>query len=568
MIDPITLTVLQNRIRQIAEEMDTILDRAAFSPIISEGRDRASGIYDVDGRLITQGITGMPVHIGAMQFGVSAVARKAQNCKPGDIYIINDPYLGGTHLMDVKVVLPIFVDSELFCWLGSSGHWPDIGGAVPGGYVTTATEVQQEGLRLGGLRLYREGTPDPDLLQLILDNVRVPEQRLGDLKAQVASLRAGEKEFHRIAAEFGAPLLREAISMLHHQSATLVREIIGHIKPGTYVFGDMMDNDGVDDIPLWIRLKLTVEKERLVFDFSDSSPPCRGPLNCVIASTASAVYIAFKHLFPDVPLNGGFFEPFEIIAPETTFLNAKYPRPVSGCAAEVSQRVVDVCLGAFAQALPERSTGAPVGTVLNLTIGGFDPVENRRYIFYLYTGGGHGGYAGGDGISNAPASTGLAKTPPIEIVEQHAPVLFEEYALRPDSAGAGEFRGGFGIRYALRLLSGEAYLAILGDRNRRGPFGILGGESGASAHVELSLAGTDYVPPMGSKDSNIYFQTGDRISVRTPGGGGRGETSARAAELVTKDRVRGYISHAYAVEHYPDQVAAGERSESSPKSVT
>jgi N-methylhydantoinase B len=561
MIDPITLTVLQNRLRQIAEEMDTILDRAAFSPIISEGRDRASGIYDIDGSLITQGITGMPVHIGAMQFGVQSVSRKAKTtCKPRDIFIINDPYLGGTHLMDVKVVLPVFVDGALFCWLGSSGHWPDIGGAVPGGYVTTATEVQQEGVRLGGLRLYREGEPDPDLLQLILDNMRVPEQRLGDLKAQVASLRAGEKEFHRIVAEFGAPLLREAITMLHRQSATLVREIISQIKPGTYSFEDMMDNDGVDDIPLWIRLKLTIEKERMEFDFGESSPPCRGPLNCVFATTASAVYIAFKHMFPDVPLNSGFFEPIEVIAPETTFLNAQYPRPVSGCAAEVSQRVVDVCLGALAEALPERSTGAPVGTVLNLTIGGYDPVENRRYIFYLYTGGGQGGYCGGDGISNAPASTGLAKTPPLEVVEQHAPVLFEEYALRPDSAGAGEFRGGFGIRYSLRLLGGEAYLAVLGDRNRRGPFGILGGENGVPARVEFSLRGASYIPPMGSKDSNIYFQTGDRILVRTPGGGGRGKASARAAQLVSKDCLRGYISSAFAEAHYPDQMAAAKES--------
>ena len=465
MINSITLTVLQNRIRQIAEDMDTILDRAAFSPIISEGRDRASGIYGpTDGALITQGITGMPVHVGAMQFGVRTVALKAaRTCKPGDVFIINDPYLGGTHLMDVKVVMPVFVDGELFCWLGSSGHWPDIGGAVPGGYVTTATEVQQEGLRLGGLRLYREGKPDPDLLQMILDNVRVPEQRLGDLQAQVASLRGGEEELRRIVAEYGVPILREAIAILHRQSAALVREMIGRIKPGTYTFEDAMDNDGIEDIPLWVRLKLTVEKERLVFDFSDSSPPCRGPLNCVIATTASAVYIAFKHLFPEVPLNSGFFEPIEVIAPHSTFLNSQYPRPVSGCAAEVSQRVVDVCFGALAKALPERSTGAPVGTVLNLTIGGYDPIEDRRYILYLYTGGGHGGYVGGDGISNAPASTGFAKTPPLEIVEQHVPVLFEEYALRPDFSRGGRIPR----RVRLAICPASAPRRGLSRRSRR-----------------------------------------------------------------------------------------------------
>lgn len=557
MIDAITLTVLQNRFRQIAEDMDTIFDRAAFSPIISEGRDRASGIYTgEEGLLIAQGVTGMPIHIGAMQFGVGSVARKAANtCKPGDIFIINDPYLGGTHLMDVKLVMPVFVDGELFCWLGSSGHWPDIGGAVPGGYVTSATEVQQEGIRLGGLRLYREGTPDPDLLQLILDNVRIPAQRLGDLQAQVASLRAGEEEFRRIVVEFGISTLREAIVALRRQSAMLVRDMIGRIKPGTYTFEDAMDNDGVEDAPLWIRLKLTVEKERLVFDFSESSPPCRGPMNSVFATTASAAYISFKHLFPEIPMNAGCFEPIEVVAPHTTFLNAEYPRPVSGCAAEVSQRIVDVCFGALAKALPERSTGAPVGTSLNVAIGGYDPVEDRRYILYFYTGGGHGGYAGGDGISNACTSVGLAKTPPLEIVEQHAPVMFEEYALRQDSGGAGEYRGGLGVQYSLRLLSGEAYIAVLGDRSRSGPFGILGGMNGAQTKVELSLRGSRYVPPMRTKDGNISFVAGDRISILTPGGGGRGSAADRADDLVANDVRKGYISSEFAKVHYAKQWA-------------
>ena len=555
MIDVITLTVLQNRFRQIAEDMDTIFDRAAFSPIISEGRDRASGIYTGDdGLLVAQGATGMPIHIGAMQFGVGAVARKAAGtCKPGDIFIINDPYLGGTHLMDVKLVMPVFVEGELFCWLGSSGHWPDIGGAVPGGYVTSATEVQQEGLRLGGLRLYREGTPDPDLLQMILDNVRVPAQRLGDLQAQVASLRAGEDELRRVVAEYGVPTLREAIVALRRQSAMLVRDMIGRIKPGTYTYEDAMDNDGVVDEPLWIRLKLTVESERLVFDFSESSPPCRGPMNSVFATTASAVYISFKHLFPEIPMNAGCFEPIDLIAPETTFLNSQYPRPVSGCAAEVSQRIVDVCFGALAKALPERSTGAPVGTSLNVAIGGYDPLEDRRYILYFYTGGGHGGFADGDGISNACTSVGLAKTPPLEVVEQHAPVLFQEYALRQDSAGAGQTRGGLGVQYSLRLLRGEAYIAVLGDRSRKGPFGILGGEDGASTKVELSLRGERFVPRMRTKDGNILFTVGDHIAIKTPGGGGRGKPADRSRASVEEDLRRDYISEGFAREHYKTQ---------------
>jgi N-methylhydantoinase B len=304
---------------------------------------------------------------------------------------------------------------------------------------------------------------------------------------------------------------------------------------------------------LWIRLKLTVESERLVFDFSESSPPCRGPMNSVFATTASAVYISFKHLFPEIPMNAGCFEPIDLIAPETTFLNSKYPRPVSGCAAEVSQRIVDVCFGALAKALPERSTGAPVGTSLNVAIGGYDPLEDRRYILYFYTGGGHGGFADGDGISNACTSVGLAKTPPLEVVEQHAPVLFQEYALRQDSAGAGRTRGGLGVQYSLRLLRGEAYIAVLGDRSRKGPFGILGGEDGASTQVELSLRGERFVPRMRTKDGNIPFAVGDHIAIKTPGGGGRGKPTERSRDLIEEDLRRDYISEGFAKEHYKTQ---------------
>lgn len=561
MIDAITLTVLQNRFRQIAEEMDIIFDRAAFSPIISEGRDRASGIYTGDeGLLIAQGTTGMPIHIGAMQFGVGAIARRKAGCRPGDIFMINDPYLGGTHLMDVKLVMPVFIDGQLFCFLGSSGHWPDIGGAVPGGYVTTATEVQQEGLRIGGIRLYREGVPDEDLLQLILDNVRVPAQRLGDLQAQVASLRAGEEDLRRVVAEYGIPTLNAAIKALRSQSGQLVREMIGRIKPGVYSFEDAMDNDGIVDEPLAIRLDMKVERDRIVFDFSRSSPPCRGPMNSVFATTASAVYISFKHLFPEIPMNAGIFEPLEVVAPESTFLSAQYPRPVSGCAAEVSQRIVDVCFGALAQALPERSTGAPVGTSINLAIGGYDPEEDRRYIMYFYTGGGHGGYAGGDGISNACTTVGLAKTPPLEIVEQHAPVLFEEYALRQDSGGAGEYRGGFGVQYTMRLLRGEARTSVLGDRSRKGPFGILGGTDGAPTKVAMSLSGKRFVPVMRTKDGNIPFHVGDSVSISTPGGGGRGDPKKRSPENIALDLHRDYVSESFVEKNYPSQWESIEKS--------
>ncbi|MFO1190236.1 MAG: hydantoinase B/oxoprolinase family protein [Alphaproteobacteria bacterium] len=554
MIDPITLTVIYNRFRQIAEEMDIVFDRGAFSPIISGGRDRACGLFTADkGLVIAQGSTGMPIHIGSMQFGVGSVVKKQKNPKPGDIYMLNDPYMGGTHLMDMKLIMPIFVGKDLFCYLGSCGHWPDVGGAVPGGFVTTATEVQQEGLRICGIRLYREGKIDQDLIDLILDNVRVPQQRMGDLQAQVASLKAGEESLQRMIAEYGAATLHEAIQTLQDQSSRLMREKLAQLKPGTYSFEDANDNDGVENEPLWIRLDLTVKRDRLVFDFSRSSKPCRGPLNCVFATTAAAVFISVKHMFPEVPLNAGCFEPIEIIAPETTFLNAKYPKPVSGCAAEVSQRVVDVCFGALAQFLPDRVTGAPVGTSLNVAIGGFDPEEQRPYILYFYTGGGHGGYAGGDGIHTACTSVGLAKTPQLEIVEQHSPVLFEEYALREDSCGPGEYRGGLGVRYRMRLLRGEGYFSMLGDRTRQGPFGVAGGGHGAPTRVELKLGNTVHVPEMGAKEDNLPFKPGDSVQIQSPGGGGYGAPAKRSKERTAFDLRMGYISKDFARRNYGDR---------------
>jgi N-methylhydantoinase B len=542
MIDSVTLTILQHRFRQIAEEMDVVFDLAAFSPIISEGKDRACGVYSADqGRLIAQGSTGMPIHIGAMQFAVRTIAAKPDH-RPGDIYMINDPYLGGTHLMDVKLVMPVFIAGALVCFLGSSGHWPDIGGAVPGGYVTNATEVQQEGLRIGGIKLYREGTIDADLLQLILDNVRVPRQRLGDLHAQVASLKAGEADVRRMAGTYGVALLHEAIGELDARASRLVREKIACLPQGIYSFEDAMDNDGIEDEALWVRLDLTIAADRMIFDFSRSSPPCRGPLNSVLATTASAAYISFKHTFPEIPMNAGCFEPLEVIAPESTFLNAVYPRPVSGCAAEVSQRVVDVCFGALAQAVPDRLHGAPVGTSINVALGGHDPREEQRYIMYFYSGGGHGGYAQGDGIANACTSVGLAETPPLELVEQNAPVLFEEYALRPNSGGTGQYRGGLGVQYRFRLLRGEGRLSLLGDRTRRGPFGIKGGGDGARTQIVVTTAGYARTPEMGAKDENIIFRAGDSLSVATPGGGGYGDPGHRSPVALARDRQQGYAS--------------------------
>ena len=334
-IDPVTLVVVQNGLQQVASEMDLTFERAAFSPVISEGFDRSDGIYDKDsGDVIAQGELGLPIFVGVMQFTTRAVIEhvkaSGETLRPGDIFIVNDPYAGGTHLMDVKMVKPYFYRGQLWAYLSNTGHWPDTGGSVPGGFSTRATEVQQEGLRLPPVKLFREGVMQPDILSIILANIRVPEERIGDIKAQVAGLTVGEKRLTALIDRYGEPTVTACIAELRRRSDQMMRAHIAKIPDGVYTSEAFVDSDGVDPDPLAIRLRLRVEGTDLHFDFSESSPPCRGPLNSVIATTKAAVYLAIKHVFPDVPINAGCFQPLRIADPHGTFLYARYPRPVSG----------------------------------------------------------------------------------------------------------------------------------------------------------------------------------------------------------------------------------------------
>src|SRR5262245_35980167 len=304
-IDPVTLVVVQNGLQQIATEMDLTFERAAFSPVISEGFDRSDGIYAKDtGDVIAQGELGLPIFVGVMQFTTRAVIEHVREPRPGDIFIVNDPYCGGTHLMDVKMVKPYFYRGRPWAYLSNTGHWPDTGGAVPGGFSTRATEVQQEGLRLPPVKLFREGTMQEDILSIILANIRVPEERIGDIKAQVAALTVGEKRLTALLDRYGEPTVTACIAELRRRSEQMMRAHIAKIPDGAYAGQAFVDSDGVEPDPLAIRLRLRVDGTDLHFDFSESSPPCRGPLNSVIATTKAAVYLAVKPVLPDVPLNG------------------------------------------------------------------------------------------------------------------------------------------------------------------------------------------------------------------------------------------------------------------------
>ena len=555
-LDVITLSVIQAGLKQVCDEMDLSFSRAAFSPVIAEANDRSDGIYAADnGNLIAQGAGGLPVFVGTMQYSTSELIRligeeKVHAPEPGDIYIVNDPYLGGTHLMDVRFVRPYYRQNKLWCWLSNTGHWPDTGGAVPGGFSASATEVEQEGLRLPPVKLFKRGKLDQEIYSIICSNIRVADQRVGDVKAQAAALEVGADRLDELLKRYGDETVALAIKELHVRASNQMRQLISELPEGSWQSIAFVDSDGVVDEPLQISLKVTKVLDKLVFDFSGSSPPCRGPMNSVLATTLSSVYLAIRHIFPEVPICAGAFEPLEIIRPENTFLDARYPRPVSGCAAEVSQRIAEAVFAAMVQPLPDRVTAAPAGTSGNFALGGFDADQGRDFVMYQLSGGGYGGSAEGDGLSNGCSTIGISKAPPVEIMEQTFPVLYHHYKLREGSAGPGFARGGFGLDYKLELRNGEARASFVMDHGRFGPQGALGGGDGAVNKVVILRGEESYVPLHLSKEQDISMAPGDMVWVRTPGGGGYGDPLKRPPLAVFEDVRLGRVSIEQALMFY------------------
>lgn len=540
-IDPITLSVIQYGLQQVCDEMDLSFSRAAFSPVIAEANDRSDGIYAAeDGALIAQGAGGLPVFVGTMQYSTrTLIARINAGLtpapQPDDIYIVNDPYLGGTHLMDVRFARPFYRKGKLFCWLSNTGHWPDTGGSVPGGFSASATAVEQEGLRLPPVRLFKQGNLDEEIYAIICSNIRVADQRIGDVMAQAAALKVGEDRLNALMDRYGDEVMAEAIAELRSRASTQMRALIRQIPDGQYQSVAWVDSDGVVDEPLAIRLSITKQEDQLRFDFAGSSPPCTGPMNSVLATTLSSVYLAMRHIFPEVPISSGAFEPLEVVGVENTFLDARYPRPVSGCAAEVSQRIAEAVFAALVNPLPDRVTAAPAGTSGNFALGGYNAEKKQDFVMYQLSGGGYGGNADHDGLANGCSTIGISKAPPVEIMEQAFPVLYHRYALREGSGGAGFHRGGFGLEYEVELRHAEARASFVMDHGRYGPQGVLGGKDGALNQVTVWRDGVPHTPPHLSKQQDIPLKSGDRVVVATPGGGGYGDPFHRDPQAVLRD---------------------------------
>ncbi|RZL66662.1 MAG: hydantoinase B/oxoprolinase family protein, partial [Rhodococcus sp. (in: high G+C Gram-positive bacteria)] len=332
-VDPLTLAVIRGRLEQIADEMDTVFERMAFSPVISDAWDRADGIYSAtDGSVIVQGDRGLPIFVGTMQFTVASVLSTVSDITPGDTFLVNDPFAGGTHIMDTKMVRPFFYRGELFAMLANTGHWTDLGGRVPGGFGSQASDCYQEGLRIPPVRLFVDDELNTDILAILQTNSRLPDDVMGDVDAQASALRAGETRLTELLDEHGPEVVSAVIATLRQRSADQMRTQILGIPDGTYQFTETMDNDGITDEVLNVAVDITVMSERMTIDFTRSSPPCEGPMNSVHAATVSSALVAIKHIFPDIPINSGIFEPLDFVIPESVFLNAKPPRPVAGCA--------------------------------------------------------------------------------------------------------------------------------------------------------------------------------------------------------------------------------------------
>ena len=548
-LDPVTLAILKGRLEQIADEMDATLFRSAFNPIIAEAHDASHGIYDaITGETLVQGKSGLPIFVGVMAFAVKAVIEKVErdgNLSDGDVFIFNDPYEGGTHLSDFRLVKPIYRNGTVFCYLASVGHWHDVGGNVPGNYNPEATESFQEGMLIPPVKLFSAGVLNTDIVDILSSNSRLPNSLYGDLNGQINALDLGHQRLNDLLDQYGETDIQIALGLLKSRANRMMRDHLQALPNGTISVEDFLDNDGVHDVALKLAVDLSIDGERLTVDFSRSSQACAGPVNISRSTTIAATYVALKHIFTDVPANAGVLQPVEFIIPEDSFLSVKAPKPVGGYT-ETILRLIDVLFCAFEHIAPERVNGCAYGTINALSMAGHRS-NGGRWVMFSFFGGGHGGHPEGDGLNHGNAPISTATIPPLEILEAAYPVAFTQWALRPDSGGVGKHRGGLGAIYEIELLEESATVFLFGERGKFPPPGVVGGGAGAmnkfayqSADEETAFP--DKTPPLASKITGVKLRRGQRVRLETPGGGGYGDAQERPEELIRNDLAQGYVS--------------------------
>ena len=557
-LDPVTFSILTGRLEQIADEMDATLYRSAFNPIIAEARDACHGLYHAEtGATLVQGARGLPIFVGAMAFAVKAVIDKVAEgagVEEGDTFIFNDPYAGGTHLNDFRLVRPLMRGGKVFVWLASVGHWLDIGGNVPGGYNPQATECFQEGVLIPPVKLFRKGVMQQDIVDILQANSRLPRSNWGDLNGQLNALDLGERRFQALIDEYGDATIAAALEAASARAEALMRAEIRALPDGVYSFEDYLDNDGIVDERLTIALDMTISGDTMALDFSRSSPPCQGPVNIARSTAVAACYVALKHVFTGVPANAGCLKPISFEIPGSTFLGVGPPRPVAGYT-ETILRMIGVVFGTLAKADPARATAGPFGTINALSIAGHRP-DGARWVMFSFFGGGLGGNPLSDGLNHANNPISTATIPPVEVLEASYPVLFTKWALRPDSGGPGAHRGGLGAIYEIEILNpGGADVSLLGERGRFAPPGVAGGEDGALNRFHWQSDAGEREPPMASKITGVKLRAGQSLRLETPGGGGWGAAATRDPAKVAGDVARCFVSAQSASETY--RVALG-----------
>lgn len=554
-IDPITLAVLSGRMEQIADEMDATLFRAAFNPIIAEAHDASHGLYHaLSGDTLVQGKSGLPIFVGVMSFAVKAVIDKVaetNDLADGDIFIFNDAHLGGTHLSDMRLVRPYFHDGKLFCWLASVGHWHDMGGAVPGNYNPAATDAFAEAFVLPPVRLARAGAINQDIIEILLRNTRLPQSAQGDLNGQLGALDLGIRRMNELLAEYGPETVRAALDALGERAEALMRAELTDLPDGRWEAVDYLDNDGITDTPLAIRVALSIMGDQMELDFTGTAPRCAGPVNIALPTTVATAYVAIKHIFPALPANAGVMRPITVTIPQGSLLAAEFPAPVGGYT-ETILRMIDVIFSAMSQAAPDRVVANAYGTINALSIAG-KRKNGQPWVMFSFYGGGHGGTPEGDGLNHGNAPISTATIPPLEILEAAYPVMFRQWALRPDSAGAGQCRGGLGAVYEIEVLEENGAEAFLfGERGRFSPQGVSGGAEAAKNVFSYEQTDGWHHPQMASKMRGIKLAQGQAVRLETPGGGGYGPAAQRAPAAVARDVALGLLTEDAASRLYGD----------------
>lgn len=540
--DPITLEVVRNKLDGIANEMQSTLVRSSFSPIVKEGLDASASLFTLEGETLAQA-TAIPIHLATLIPVVRTVLGKypARTMREGDVYIMNDPYRGGTHLPDIALVMPVFAGGRAIALSAAMTHHQDVGGMSPGSVPPNATEIFQEGIRIPPLKYRDAGEVNRTLVDLLCLNVRVPETFMGDLNAQVAACSIGARRVAELADRYGANRLPALTGELLARSEQLVRRAVERLPDGRYSYVDWLDNDGVAlDDPVRVEVAAEIAGDRVVIDFEGTSPQVRGPFNCVPSGAYAGAYFAVLAMSdPSIPINGGCFRPIELLLPEGSLVNPREPAPVNSRTSTI-KRIAGTIIGALRQARPEGAPADAAAALHVLAFGGARE-DGSRYVVGELIASGSGASRGRDGVDVIETDGSNCMNLPVEALEMDAPIRVRRSELRPDSGGPGAFRGGLGIRREYEVLAGEVVFTHRGERHRHPARGAAGGGPGACAHSVIRRAGGGAEEVIPSK-TLVRLAPGDRVEVNTAGGGGYGDPAARPADLLAADLAGGKVS--------------------------